>query len=306
MTSVPSKSTDEPPPPTRDPSTLILRIGDTLNSHADEIDRAYRVYSTSIFLIGALAFVVTIFIVAIWTTVNLLAQVIFAGFDATLIGFIVYGLWAGKGFGLVDDIDWEVTRFRFITTFELLPPEGKTPAERIWNSLKRASSAGEELQDLPADKVKFNVEVEGKSGKRYTFDVFVHDEPRSRLRRFLSKRTLRGSPTHWIYYWFFPRLHQRLHEDLLTILVKRISKTTPVTKSDLEASKKEFEDVSRKLHDIPEHAVVVSTSGFSADGLDYAKDEKSEIRPFADDDESAIMDLLVERSDESFEVAHYG
>ena len=88
--------------------------------------------------------------------------------------------------------------------------------------------------------------------------------------------------------------------------MKRISKTTPVTKSDLEAAKKEFEDVSKKFHDIPEHAVVVSTSGFSPDALDYAKDEESEIKPFADDEESAIMDLLVERSGESFEVAHYG
>ena len=88
--------------------------------------------------------------------------------------------------------------------------------------------------------------------------------------------------------------------------MKRMSQTTPVTKSDLETSKKEFEDVSRKLHDIPEHAVVVSTSGFSQDALDYLGDEKSEIRPFADDEESAAMDLLVERSDESFEVAHYG
>ena len=306
MASVPSEGNDEPPPPTRDPSTLILRIGDTLSSHADEIDRAYRVYTASIWVVGVLAFVATLFIVSIWTSATLLSQVFFASFDAILIGFIAYGLWAKKGFGLVDDIDWEVNRFRFITNFELLPPEGNTPAERIWNSLKRASTAAEELRDLPADKVKFNVEVEGKSGKRYSFDVFIHDEPRSKLRRFLAKRTLRGSPTHWIYYWLFPRLHQRLHEDLLTILVKRFSKTTPVTKSDLETSKKEFEDVSRKLHDIPEHAVVVSTSGFSQDGLDYARDEESAIRPFADDEESAIMDLLVERSDESFEVAHYG
>jgi hypothetical protein len=306
MASVPSKSTDESPPPTRDPSTLILRIGDTLSSHVNEIDRAYRVYTASLWVVGVLAFVDTLFIVSVWTSATLLTQLIFASFDAILIGFVVYGLWAKKGFGLVDDIDWEVNRFRFITTFELLPPEGNTPAERIWNSLKRASTAAEELQDLPADEVKFDVEVDGKSGKRYPFDVFVHKEPRSRLRRFLAKWTLRGSPTHWLYYWFFPRLHERLHEDLLTILVKRISKTTPVTKSDLETSKKEFEDVSRKLHDIPEHAVVVSASGFSQDALDYARDEESAIRPFADDEESAIMDLLVERSDESFEVAHYG
>ena len=305
MTSFPSTSTDELPP-TRDPSTLILRIGDTLNSHADEIDRAYRVYNTSIFVVGVLAFVVTIFIVSIWTSISLLTQVIFTSFDAILIGFIVYGLWAAKGFRLVDEIDWEVDRFRFITTLELLPPEGNTPAERIWNSLKRASNAAEELQNLQASNVKFNVEVDGKSGKRYMFDVFVHDEPRSMLKRFLSKWTLRGSLTHWIYYWFFPGLHQRLHEGLLTVLVKRMSKASPVTKSDLEALKKEFEDVSKRLRDIPQHAVVVSTSGFSADGLDYAKDEKSEIRPFADEEEFAVMDLLIERSNESFEVAHYG
>jgi len=301
-----SKQNDEPPPPTRDPSALILRIGDTLSSHADEIDRVYRVYSTSIFAVGAFTFVITLLIVALWSSSSLLTQVIFVVFDATMIGLTAYGLWAQKGFRVVDEIDWEVSRFRFITTFELLPPEGNSPAERVWNSLKRASNASEELQDLPTDKIKFNAEVEGKSGKRYLFDVFVHDEPRSRIRRFLAKWTLRGSPTHWIYYWLFPRLHQRLHEDLLTIFVKRISKTTPVTKSDLETSKKEFEDVSRKLHDIPEHAVVVSTSGFSQDALDYLGDEKSEIRPFADDEESAAMDLLVERSDESFEVAHYG
>ena len=249
---------------------------------------------------------VTLLIVALWSTSSLLTQGIFGAFDATLIGLTAYGVWAQKGFQVVDEIDWEVSRFRFITTFELLPPEGSSPAERIWNSLKRASNASEELQDLPTDKIKFNADIEGKSGKRYQFEVLVHDEPRSRIRRFLAKWTLRGSPTHWIYYWLFPRLHQRLHEDLLTILVKRISKTTPVTKSDLEAAKKEFEDVSKKFHDIPEHAVVVSTSGFSPDALDYAKDEESEIKPFADDEESAIMDLLVERSGESFEVAHYG
>ena len=306
MVAVGSESNDEPLPPTRDPSALILRIGDTLGSYADDIDRAYRVYTVSIWVVGVLALVATLFIISIWMSATLITQAIFGGFEATLIGFIVYGLWAKKGFGLVDDIDWEVNRFRFITTFELLPPEGNTPGERIWNSLKRASTASEELQDLAPEKVKFNFEIAGKSGKQYRFDVFVHDEPSGTLRRFVAKWTLRGSPTHWIYYWFFPRLHQRLHEDLLTILVKRISKSTPVTKSDLESSKKEFEDVSRKLHDIPEHAIVVSTSGFSKDGLDYARDEKSEIKPFADDEESAIMDLLVERNDESFEVAYYG
>ena len=305
-----SQSSDEPSAPTRNPSALILRIGDTLSNHADEIDRVYRVYSTSIFVVGALAFAITLLIVAVWSTLSLLTQAIFGVFDATLVGLTGYGLWAQKGFEVVGEIDWEVDRFRFITTFELLPPEGSTPAERIWNSLKRASNAAEDIEELPEDKVKFNFEADGKSGKRYMFDVFVHNEPRNRLRRFLSKWTLRATPTHWIYYWFFPRLHDRLHEDLLTIMVKRISKTTPVTKADLEDCKKEFEDVSRKLRDIPEHAVVVSTSGFSADALDYVKDEKSEISPFADEEESATMDLLVERPkgrhDESFEVAYYG
>ncbi len=193
MASVPSKSTNEPPPPTRDPSTLILRIGDTLSSHVDEIDRAYRVYTASLWVVGVLAFVDTLFIVSIWTSATLLTQVIFASFDAILIGFVVYGLWAKKGFGLVDDIDWEVNRFRFITTFELLPPEGNTPSERIWNSLKRASTAAEELQDLPADKVKFDVEVDGKSGKRYLFDVSSR-EPDSLVILLVLPATARKTP----------------------------------------------------------------------------------------------------------------
>jgi hypothetical protein len=36
------------------------------------------------------------------------------------------------------------------------------------------------------------------------------------------------------------------------------------------------------------------------------KDEKSDIRPFADEDESCAMELVVERSDGSYEVDYYG
>ena len=35
------------------------------------------------------------------------------------------------------------------------------------------------------------------------------------------------------------------------------------------------------------------------------KDEKSDITPFNDDEESTVMELIVERGD-SFEVAYYG
>jgi hypothetical protein len=293
-------------PPTRDPSSLIFRIGDVLESHSDEIDRAYRAYSTMTFLVGALAVIVTLFVAIIWTTLPLWSQVSYGAMDAIIVGFLVYALRAQKGLSLVGEVEWEVDRFRFITTFELLPPTGKTSPERLWNSLKQASHLSDDLKTVLAEKVMFNTEVLGKSGKRYMLEVFVHDEPTNPLRRFLSKWTLRAGPLHFIYYHFLPNLHQKLHEDQLTLLVKRISKEMPVTRSDLESAKKEFEDISKRLRDVPEHAVIVSTSGYSDDALDYVKDEESDIRPFADDEESAILDLVVERNDGSFEVAYYG
>ena len=296
---------DEELPLTRDPSALILRIGDSLGSHADEIERVYKVYSTSIFIVGVLAVIVTLLILATWSFWNLGTQAVFLGFDAILIGFVVYALRAQKGFDLVGSIEWEVDRFRFVTTLELLPPKGLSPSERFWNSLKEASRSGEELKEIPPDRIKFDAEVTGKSGKTYTLAVFVHEEPRNRILRFLSKWTLRGT-LHWAYYWFFPRLHDKLHEKLLTVLVKRVNKEAPVSKSDLEELKKEFEDISKKLRDVPEHAIVVSASGFSQDALEYAKDERGEVRPFADEEESCPMEIVVERSDGSYEVAHYG
>ncbi len=302
----PKGSTDEPLPPTRDPSALILRIGDTLNDHAGEIDRLFRVYQGSIFIAGVLAAVITLITLATWTYLNLADRVIFGTFDTLLIGWVVYAIWAQRGFEVVGEIEWEVDRFRFITAFELLPPRGSSAAEQIWSSLKEASHIAKELRDLPADNVKFDTEVRGKSGKIYGLDVFAHDEPRGRFRRFLVKWTLWGWPTHWIYYHFFPKLHERLHEAQTTILVKRFTKQTPVARSELEQVKNAFEDISKKLKDIPEHAIVVSSSGFSPNALDYVKDEESEIRPFADEEDSTILDLVTQRADGSYEVAYYG
>ena len=214
-----SESNDGSPAPTKDPSTLILRIGDTLDSHADEIDRVYRIYSALIFIVGVLAFVVTLLIVAVWSGLGLVIQIIFGIFDATLIGLTGYGLWAQKGFEVVGEIDWEVDRFRFITTLELLPPKGNTPQERLWNSFKEASHISDELIALPPEAVKFDTEVSGKSGSRYRLAIFAHTEPRNPLRRFLSKWTLRSWPFHFVYYHFLPNIHWRLHEDQLTLLI---------------------------------------------------------------------------------------
>ena len=294
------------PPPTRDPSALILRIGDTLGSHADEIDNLYRAYTTSIWIVASLEFILTIFFVAIWTSLPLTTQVIYGVLNIVLIGWIVRAIWAQKGFELVDDIEWEVDRFRFITTLELLPPRGDNPQQRLWNSLKQASQIAEELNNLPTNSIMFNVEVSGKSRKQYLLDIFVRQEARSRLLRFLAKWTLRVTYTHRIYYYLFPRFHHTLHEAQTTILVKRLAKETPVTKSDLEELKNAFEDISKKLRDIPEHTIVVSTSGFTEDAIDYLKDEKSEIKPFDDKEESTVLDLIVEKRDGSYEVAYYG
>ncbi len=293
-------------PLTRDPLSLILRIGDILEARSDEIDRAYRAYSSLTVIVGGLAVIITAFVAIVWTSLNLASQIIFGTFDAVIIGALAYALLAQRGFQLVDEVEWEVNRFKFITTFELLPPVGSTSPERLWYSLKEASGASEELKAVPAERVRFNTEVPGKSGKRYMLEVFVHEEPRNPLRRFLSKWTLRVGPLHFLYYHFLPNIHRKLHEDQLTILVKRVANEEPVARADLELAKKEFEDIGKRLRDVPEHAVVVSTSGFSNDALEYAKDEESEVRPFADEEESAIMDLVVERNDGSFEVAYYG
>jgi len=297
---------DGEPPATRDPSSLILRIGDVLEAHSDEIERAYRAYTSLTFIVGALALIVTLFVLAVWNVLSLGLHIIYGSLDAVIIGFLAYAIRAQRGFEIVDEISWEVDRFRFITTFELLPPSGDTPQERLWNALREASHISDDLKALPSGKVKFDAEVPGKSGAHYKLEIFLHSEPHNPLRRFLSKWTLRVSGLHFVYINFLPNIHRQLHEDQLTILVLRLENPTPLTKPDLEKAKKVFLDISKKLRDLPEHAVVVSASGFSEDALEYVKDEKSEIVSFDDREESTIMDLVVERADGSFEVAYYG
>src|SRR2546428_2793796 len=155
---------DKKSPPTRDPSSLIFRIGEVLESHSDEIERVYRAYSTLTFIVGALALLVTFFVILVWTTLPWWSQISYGTLDAIILGYLVYAVRAQKGLSLVGEVEWEVDRFRFITTFELLPSTGITPAERLWNSLKAASHVSNELKALSVDKVKFNVEVPGKSG----------------------------------------------------------------------------------------------------------------------------------------------
>jgi hypothetical protein len=224
--------------------------------------------------------------------------------DAIIIGYLVYAIRAQKGLSLVGEVEWEVDRFKFITTIELLPSTGHTSAERLWNSLKAASHVSDDLKALPAEKVKFNAEVPGKSGTMYKLEMFAHSEPNNLLGRFLSKWTLWH--LHPIYYHLLPGPHHRLHESQLTVLVKRIEKETPVTRKDLEAAKNAFLDISRKVRDLPEHAIVISRVGFSEDALDYARDDESNIAPFSDSDDYTVMDLVVEKNDGSFEVAYYG
>jgi hypothetical protein len=295
---------EEESPPTRDPSSLIFRIGDVLESHADEIEKVYRAYSSLTFMVGALAVIVTIFVAIVWTTLPWWSQLSYGVMDALIVGALVLALRAEKGLSLVGEVEWEVDRFRFITTFELLPPTGNTSSERLWNSLKAASHVSDDLKTLLAEKIKFNVDVPGKSGTLYKLEIFAHSEPSNLLERFLSKWTLWH--LHPFYYHLLPGLHHRLHESQLTVLVKRIEKETPVTRKDLEAAKNAFLDISRKVRDLPEHAIVISRVGFSEDALDYARDDESNIAPFSDSDDYTVMDLVVEKSDGSFEVAHYG
>lgn len=128
-------------------------------------------------------------------------------------------------------------------TFDPAPqiPEGRDSVDRFLNYLQVSDDRfSKSLAKVPRE-LKLGVRLKGKSGKSYVFDAFMHDKGGWKRSRYLMTIKL------------FP--HR-------------------VSVSDLEAYKKQLEDVFEKIRRLPTRIFVIQNEGeLDEEAIEYAESE---------------------------------
>lgn len=132
--------------------------------------------------------------------------------------------------------------FYYIIKFELFPPFGKSPQEKIWNKL---TSIFPDLGGLDEDPeiVKFNSKIKGKQSE-YFFDIYVD----------LSK-----------------------FEDG-DIFVRRLDIKKDIEEKDFQTLKDDIEDVCKKKKTYPRNITIVSTTSYTISAINYAKNKDNWVK----------------------------
>lgn len=134
-------------------------------------------------------------------------------------------------------------------SFTLIAPMGNTPAERIFNQLRRSDQRIKNLIEKNSDVAKLNIKVKGKSGIEHFFDVYLYSE----------------KP----YGRFFGNLGS------VTIFVKRFDESNPVSLERMKTLKADIQDcISGIGKRFPSRVLAVSTSGFDEPVYGYVRSKE--------------------------------
>lgn len=186
---------------------------------------------------------------AIWMITAAIALLVSAPLDA-LRAMVFFGVILGlfipyiiiKGVKVSSHIsNWAEAflPFSYILKFEIMPPTGKTPDESVLNKILSVHIDRKDYVRKRPNLVHYNAKVRGKKSN-HQFDVYV------RLKRF--------------------------HEE---IFIRRFEKSDEVTREDLETFDEEVFDVLKKHNSFVLNMTVVTTTSFSEDAIEYAKDEEN-------------------------------
>lgn len=158
------------------------------------------------------------------------------------------------------------TRFLHSFRFEMYPPRGATPQEKIFHQLQNVYSEdlGEYISKYQKErfftfKDFLNVKVSGKKTE-HIFDVYISDE------------ILKRKEGKWA-----KKLKSKLRKHG-SIFVKRFDKKEPIGRKELAKLRGETSDVINRTKTRLCAIVVVSTSGFTESAKRYVQNKRNWIK----------------------------
>jgi len=164
-------------------------------------------------------------------------------------------------------------------SFTITPPKGESPEQRILNQLLRTDYRIRSIVSKKPHSSKINAKTIGKSGKEYTFDVYIHNADR--------------------LGWFFS-----LYSDMY-VFVKRYDDISPVDVLKIKNVKEAVQDSLSKVgRKIPTRVLIISTSGFDETTFEYVRSKEG---VFDARFSSTIceIELVKEKVDGSFDVLSF-
>lgn len=202
---------------------------------------------------------------------------IIAGGGLVVLGYYI----SSKSWNLLDRIAYLNNEFRvstYISKFELSPPVGKNPLERLLNQARFVYRDLDELIGSNPSAVEYDAKVKGKSGKEYDFDIRVHQ------------------PSDWKY-----KLWSRFGKEPYDFFFKRFEKKKTISRSDIEELMDELADIHHLTNYVPDAVIVASKSPFSRDAIILATK-----LIIGNEEEGCPLDLIQENEKGTYKIIWIG
>lgn len=146
---------------------------------------------------------------------------------------------------MVNQVEATTTRISFAIT----PPRGGSPEEKALNQLLRTDHCIRDVVRRKPQSVQLNSKVIGKSGKLYTFEVYIHSSN------------------------LFGRLFDTCSD--MTVFVKRYDDVSPVSVASVKDVKQAVQDSLAKVgRRIPNRVLIISTSGFDEPVFEFVRSKE--------------------------------
>jgi hypothetical protein len=134
-------------------------------------------------------------------------------------------------------------------SFAITPTIGESPAQRILNQLARTDHYVKNVIRKNPNSAQLNALVKGRSGKDYTFDVYIHNV--NSLGRLVGDKTD------------------------MNIFAKRFDEAAPISVETVRNLKEEVQDsLSRVGRRFPTRVLAISVSGFDDPVFEYVRSKE--------------------------------
>lgn len=176
--------------------------------------------------------------------------------------------------GILDEMETSAKTI----AFTIMRPRGENLQERLLNQLIETDLSIRQLLKRNPSLANLKAEFTGKSGSKYTLDVYIRKK-KSILLKILG------------------------FVDVI-VMAKRFDQTDSVTEMDVKEFKTQIQDVLKSKKVVPTRAILVSTSGFDNSVYEYLGSEESIFRRRFPNLQSRI-ELVKENLDSTYDVLYF-
>jgi hypothetical protein len=164
---------------------------------------------------------------------------------SSLVSYIAVLYVPGTLDGVIRKLELTVQEISFSVSL----PIGDSPQERLFNQLKRTDQQVRQVLNKNPNAKNFNVQLKGKTGKEYLFDVFINNV--NSIGRFF------GSQSD------------------LNVFVKRFDQIDPLSVNAIKNVREAVQDILSKAgRKYPTRVLIVSTSGYEDEVFKYVRSKE--------------------------------